>query len=322
MSKWKLYWVASDGAEDCFVVAKNSLSARRIEKDMNGFEDDDITVTRIMDVPDKYEKIANKKFREWSKKQNVNTHLDIDTLTAWPYYAPEWLLKKLGIEYRVIDKKREILINDTVISGENIYTVGIKALKELSDNKYIEAANVSYEGLRKAIEYMLGDCMVTIHRIESYITESFIFAVGNEKYFDYTLEEVIKLLKDKFTFGKLIQLMEERYEIDEVVHNGLRLFLTQRNKIAHGLTKDPRYDIDTLWGQKELVAYLAIFLKNAWALEAVFEAAYITTMGVAGHLLKDNLNDPKELKFINDFEKDPDVIEKVSLFAEVFKFKE
>lgn len=55
MSKWKLYWVASDGLEDCFVVAKNSRSARRIEKEMNGFEDEDIVVTRIMDIPDEYE---------------------------------------------------------------------------------------------------------------------------------------------------------------------------------------------------------------------------------------------------------------------------
>ena len=60
MNKWKLYWVASDGLEDCFVVAKNSRSAAKIEKDMNGFEDDYLTVTRVMDIPDKYEDIANK----------------------------------------------------------------------------------------------------------------------------------------------------------------------------------------------------------------------------------------------------------------------
>lgn len=33
MTKWKLYWVASDGLEDCFVVAKNSRSAKKIEKE-------------------------------------------------------------------------------------------------------------------------------------------------------------------------------------------------------------------------------------------------------------------------------------------------
>ena len=72
MRKWKLYWAASDGLEDCFVVAKNSRSAKRIEKDMNGFEDQDLRGTRIMDIPDEYEMIANKRFQDWSKEHDCN----------------------------------------------------------------------------------------------------------------------------------------------------------------------------------------------------------------------------------------------------------
>jgi len=30
---------------------------------MNGFEDDDISVTRIIDIPDEYEEVANAEFR-------------------------------------------------------------------------------------------------------------------------------------------------------------------------------------------------------------------------------------------------------------------
>ena len=103
MSKWKLYWVASDGLEDCFVVAKNFRSARRIEKEMNGFDDVDLKVTRIMNIPDEYEEVANKKFRKWEKEQRCNEHLNINTLISWPYYAEEWLLEKLGAEYRTIE---------------------------------------------------------------------------------------------------------------------------------------------------------------------------------------------------------------------------
>jgi hypothetical protein len=86
MSIWKLYWVESDGYEDCFVVAKNSRSAANIEIHMNGFELDDIKVTRIMDVPDKLERIANIKFRRWSK---VHAPLQAENpnLKAWPDYA-------------------------------------------------------------------------------------------------------------------------------------------------------------------------------------------------------------------------------------------
>lgn len=325
MSKWKLYWVASDGFEDCFVVAKNSRSAKRIEKDMNGFDDEDLTVTKIMDIPDEYEEIANKKFRDWSKKEKCNQHLDIDNLCAWPYYAQDWLLEKLGAEYRTIDGIKETLINDMVVSSEHIYSVGLKAIKEiveLDGKKFVDISNVTYEGMRETIDTMLGNAITTIHRIENYITESFVFAIGNKKYDDYTIKEATKYWKQKFTFGKLIQLIEERYEINKTIRNALDLFLVQRNKIAHGLTKDERYDIDTVWGQKEIVSYLALFLRNAWALEEIFEAAYITTMRYGFHLIKNETKDKELLKDIAEFENNPNTLEKINLFVEVFKMKE
>lgn len=286
MSKWKLYWVASDGDEDCFVVAKNSHSARRIEKEMNGFNDDDLSVTRVMDVPDEYEIIADKKFREWSLENNCNTHLNIDELTAWPYYAEDWLLEKLGVDYRYIDDHKEFLINDIVYAPGNIYPIGLKVLKELYelDNEQIlDTANVSYEGLDETIDRMLGQCMIIIHRIEDYITDSFIFAIGNKDYSNYTIR---KHWKEKLTFGKLINLMKYRFELDGDFENALQLFLMQRNKIAHGLTKDERFDIDTLWGKKELAGFLALFIRNAFAIEPIIQSAYIASIGLRYSLIE------------------------------------
>mgnify|MGYP007135338631 CR=1 FL=1 len=48
MAKWKLYWVESDGYEDCFVVAKNSHSARSVEANMNGFDISDATAFKFV----------------------------------------------------------------------------------------------------------------------------------------------------------------------------------------------------------------------------------------------------------------------------------
>lgn len=324
MNKWKLYWVTSDGLEDCFVVAKNSRSAKRIEKDANGFEDQEVQVTRIMDIPDEYEMLANSKFRDWSKKHDYNKYLDIDNLIAWPYYADRWLLDLLGAEYRMIEEKEEILINDFVISTNSIYPVGVRAMKELAEltgDKFPNISNVSYEGMRSTLDNMIGICITAIHKIEKYITDSFIFAIGNERYGEYSIKEVTSLWKRKLTFGKLIKLIQERFEIDEDVYYALTLFLAQRNKIAHGLTMDERFDIDTVWGQKELVGYLALFLRNAWLLEEVFESAYTVTMGVGFNLIKGDSDDPELLKTINDFEKDSIVKNKIALFSEVFRMK-
>lgn len=325
MTKWKLYWIASDGWEDCFVVAKNSRSAKRIEKEMNGFEDEDLTVTKVLDIPDKYEKIANEKFRKWCIKNKCNQHLDINGLNAWPYYAEDWLLKKLGAEFRFVDGEKQTLIDDTVYAPNKVYFVGLKAMKglyELTGEKTLDISNVTYEGIEEVIENMLGYSLTLIHNIENDITNSFIFAVGNEKYKDYSVEEVTKYWKSKLTFGRLIELMESRFEIDPYVRMSLELFLVQRNKIAHGLTKDERYDIETFWGQKELVAYLCTFIENATLLKEISESAYIATMSFGYNLMKEEKNVTKRfLKDMDKFHSDSYIQEKLSLFFSSFKLK-
>lgn len=52
-ARWNLYWVTSDGYEDCFVVAKNARSARSVECHMNGFDFSEVEATKILTIPDK-----------------------------------------------------------------------------------------------------------------------------------------------------------------------------------------------------------------------------------------------------------------------------
>ena len=210
-------------------------------------------------------KISLIKIRKWSKENFCNEHLNINTLTTWPGYASEWLMEMLGAEYRVVENVQETLINDMVISPDYIYSVGLRAMKEVSDltgDKLPDISNVNYEGMRDFIDKILGISITTIHRIEDYISKSFVFVVENKKYSKYTINELEKLLKKKYTLGKLIGLIEERYEINQDVYNSLQLFLEQRNKIAHGLTKDERFDIDTIWGAKRNFSIYYIVFKK------------------------------------------------------------
>ena len=87
------------------------------------------------------------------------------------------------------------------------------------------------------------------------------------------------------------------------------------------MTKEKRFDIDTLWGQKELIGYLALFLRNAWALEEIIESAYIVTMGVSFNLFQDDEADSGLQNIRDDFFKDSYILEKIALFDEVFKLK-
>lgn len=324
MSKWKLYWVISDGEEDCFVVAKNSRSAIAVEKYgcwiFHNLEDFD--VIRVMDIPDKYELIYKK--REFKKRRKE--FKDISEFNVWPDYATDCLLKKLGAEIRYIDDKKEVLIDDIVYAPGYVYPIGKRAMKELyefDNDRKMDITNISYEGVDEVIERMLGKAITTIHRIENYITESYIFGIGVERFSKYPIWEMTKLWKDKLTFGRLINLMEENFIINEDIKKSLQLFLTQRNKIAHGLTMDERFNIDTFWGKKEIVGYLALFLKNASLLEPAIESAYFFTVGFSFYIMKssgDKFTKEQE-KLMEKFEIDSYVQEKLNLFFDVFEFK-
>lgn len=138
MAKWKLYWVESNGYEDCFVVAKNSRSARSVEVHNNGFDISEISAIRIMDIPDILEEQAVKKFREWSKL-HAPSQADRANLHTWPWYADKWLLEGLGAQFRTMDDEEQTLLRDVVYarkaSGEcYTYSIGARALSERNES--------------------------------------------------------------------------------------------------------------------------------------------------------------------------------------------
>src|SRR4051812_19144861 len=100
---WNLYWVASDGEEDCFVVARNARSAARVDADYCGFEPSDLSVTRVTSIPTQIA-IA------W-KRRNAR---DKEARISWPWYAERWMLQKLGAHFRDRDQISETLLDDVV----------------------------------------------------------------------------------------------------------------------------------------------------------------------------------------------------------------
>jgi len=123
------------------------------------------------------------------------------------------------------------------------------------------------------------------------------------------------------TFGKLINLMEEKFIINSDVKNGFKLFLYQRNKIAHSLTKEERYDISTSWGQKETVGFLCLFIRNACALKKITESAKIASIGLGYFISKKEKSNKSFEKDYNQFYNNKYINEQLDLFFDTFKMK-
>lgn len=318
MAKWKLYWVESDGYEDCFVVAKNSRSAKSVEINMNGFDTSDITAFRIMDIPDTFEMKADKKFKEWSKiyaPQQANN----SDLHQWPWYAEKWLLEDLGAQFRIIDDEEQTLLRDVVYarkpSGEcYTYSIGAKALYERNkglpkyDNYDSEPQIDISEMLYSAMGLALSQC----HEIEGLFSKSFVFGVSEKQKKKYeTLNDFFKGWEKK-TLGGLFSAMQEAFDIEIETKMALDLFLDMRNTLVHGITTTNRYNINTDWGQRELIVFLDLFLYLCTPIKDIAASCFEMSIELANTYLLNENDDKIPIKSSGEL---------ISLFAECFKIK-
>lgn len=270
-SGWTLYWVASDGEEDCFVVARNSRSAVSVDANYCGFESRDLTAYRVKPIPMSIARAFKKRSEEEGDP------------CQWPWYADEWLLKKLGAQMRDRDGITESLIDDTV------YTRGAKISPRLIGRKFLRTFFKSrmvtrfghddkYSPSQTQIFTILGVCVARCQEIESLIAHSFILAVSDCEQRKYkTVRDIIKGWKAK-TLGQMLRSIEQGYQIEHRLHASLNLFLRMRNQLIHGLTTCEQYDIESTWGQDELIAFLALFeFLSRWVRRA-FRASFYASI--------------------------------------------
>jgi hypothetical protein len=264
---WNLYWVFSDGLEDCFVVARNIRSAIKVECEMNGFDVDEVGAVQVCRIP---ENVAKRQLDAYKKDK-------ID----WPWYGWNDLLKKLGAEFREIEGQHEILLDGVVYSqGERPRTIGARFIKEFRQDKRL--ANYGEEdrfsNRQNILFTLLGACIARCQQIEHYIAHSFILAVGAKEKARYkTIDDLTRAWKRK-TMGHLIRTIEESYDLEPTFKAALEWFLARRNQLVHGLTTHPQYEIETAWGQDEMIAFLSLFEMMSRVIRKAFRACYLVSM--------------------------------------------
>jgi hypothetical protein len=275
-SYWNLYWVESDGLEDCFVVARNNRSACSVECEMNGFDIADVHATKIMRLP---EAVGN----SYKKQKEYKEH-------PWPSYVyGKKFFKALGAQFRTIEKKEEMLLENVVYEVDeyvpcSIYrrrSIGFKAVEEL---RKIPELVLKYddEDIWKKPEIhlitALGMCLVRCQQIEHYIAQSFLLGISQKQKRKYETINDLRAGWKKKTLGNMLQCIEEAWEIKPLVKENFELFLNNRNILIHGITTDERFDIQTHWGQLELLAFLNFFDVHSRIVKKAFRASYYASI--------------------------------------------
>jgi hypothetical protein len=273
---WNLYWVESDGLEDCFVVARNSRSACSVESRENGFEIEFARAVKIMRVP---------------RSAEISYKRSIDYKRPWPGYVyGKKFFKHLGAQFRKNEKQEEMLLQEVVYNVDRYApcemikarSIGAKALaemeREIPDPKHDE------EDIWQApvihLITALGICVVRCQQIEHYIANSFILGISKkqkqkQKY--KTIDDLRAGWKRK-TLGNMLMSIEEAWIIHPVVKVSFELFLENRNALIHGIATSDQYDLRTLWGQHELLAFLRFFDIHSRMVKKAFRASYYASI--------------------------------------------
>ena len=321
-NKWYLYWGTSDGYEDCFVVAKNAQGAKRLEFMQNGIEWSIIKAERIIEVPERYDKIENYLWIRWSRI-NAPKQAKIPNVHRRAYYPDRWLLERLGAKWRIIDEKEQMLLLDTVYThneaGECItYSLDIKSLIEgLDENIKIDLEDYSVleDDIETILYEMMGIATKECHQIEYYFSNSFIFAVSeNQKKKYKTINDFTKGWSKK-TLGNLIASIEESFEIKEEWKICIKGFIEMRNQFIHGLTTKERFNMYDNWGRKELINFLIIFLNCCTSVKLIAESCVLASIYFANEKLVGNKEEIIPIEEIEDAEG------KLALFNEIFTLK-
>lgn len=313
---WNLYWVASDGFEDCFVVAKNARSARSIECQMNGFDFAEVKATKITSIPDHV-------IRSYQRARGYRKH-------PWPGYVySKNFFKKMGAEFRTINGKEEMLLDEVVYEVDEyapcaIYrrrTIGFKAIEEFKNIPELvhEIDNYDDEDIWREPEIhlvtALGMCLIRCQQIEHYIAQSFLFGISRNQKRKYETINDLRAGWRKKTLGNMLESIQEAWEIEPTVKANLELFLKNRNLLVHGITTDERFDIRTLWGQRELLSFLNFFDFHSRIVKRAFRASYYASLDFAIRrwgLPKGGSRSPFNKKQIQE----------ISIFVEFFKPKD
>lgn len=278
-SGWKLYWVYSDGAEDCFVVARTRRSAINVECHSNGFDPAHVGAVLACHIP---AGIA-KRTRASLKKEKIR----------WPSYARDNLLRELGADFRVIEGRPEIYLNGTVYCpGERHRIIGTHFIDAFRRNKRIshQWEEDTLTERQQALYTLLGVCVARCQEIEDYIAESFILATSAKDKIHYkTIGDLIQGWKRK-TLGQLIRIIEESYDLEPTFKVMLEWFLRSRNRLVHGLTTHPQYNVHTNWGQDEMVTFLTLFEMRSRVIRKAFRASCLCSIDCGNSFLSKTPN--------------------------------
>ena len=278
--RWNLYWVAYNGEEDCFVVARNWRSAISLDASYCRYSPEHASAAKVISRPSSKAKSFYKRISSENKIFAVPRHADNQLIGSW---GGEQRESEVGLETKFDD------LVFTTEAAETIYPreIGGRFLKNLHDFDLYKqfGEEGTYDRGKRILFELMRACLSRQQEIEHFLAHSFVFAVSDPQKHKYrTITDWVDGWKKK-TFGRMIRDIEHSFTMDEEMKLALHSFKDMRNLFVHGITMTGKYHIDDPWGRDELIAYLARFEFISRAVRKAFKASYYASIDFGNEYL-------------------------------------
>jgi hypothetical protein len=168
----------------------------------------------------------------------------------------------------------------------------------------------------KDVFAIMGLTLSILHEIEEDFSRAFLFGLSERyrkkgKNYDDFWED-----RDHMTFGRMVSIMKEKWELDPVLELFLDIFVKERNIFVHKLTKMDGYGLFGKRERKKLAKRVDLFFQLALTAKKIFSSALDATMCFGKYYLG------KYKKIDIDLQFPEEIMQEVSGFMSLLKPRE
>lgn len=162
---------------------------------------------------------------------------------------------------------------------------------------------------------LLGLAVALCQEIESKFAQSILLAMTEKQRKKYTTFGELLVARDKMTFGQLVMLFKEDWDLKPEFEHLLDCFVRERNVVVHRLTILEGHGLRTKRERQRINKRLAKFIDLAFLIHKAFNASYQASQEFQSWWLKEYQGTDLPFKVPNEAEDD------IISFLDMIKYK-
>jgi len=132
----------------------------------------------------------------------------------------------------------------------------------------------------------MGLCLAMLHEIEDKFAKSILFGLNERDKRKGRPFKEVWASRDEMTFGRLVMIMKEKWNLNPELEEFLETFVKERNVFVHRLTSAKGFSLRSKRDRKRLEKRVDRFMELAFVANRLFTSALYTSIDFTQDWLK------------------------------------